>query len=67
MTSTSNPKLTASIASKHSKYGLTSLLAQWWRNHHSRKALGDMEKHHLHDIGVDPAEAEAERRKPFWR
>ena len=44
-----------------------SLLALWFRNHQTRKALSGIEGHRLHDIGVDRAQAEAENYKPFWR
>lgn len=43
-----------------------SLIALWFRNYQTRKALNDMEGHRLLDIGIDKAQAEFESRKPFW-
>jgi len=49
------------------QFGFKSLLALWFRNYRTRKALNGMEGHRLHDIGVDHAQAEVESHKPFWR
>jgi uncharacterized protein YjiS (DUF1127 family) len=37
------------------------------RRYRSRQYLGQLDAHMLKDIGVTPAEAEAEANKPFWR
>lgn len=47
--------------------GFKSLFTLWIRNHKTRKSLKGLEKHRLHDIGVDQSQAEAEGRKPFWQ
>ena len=44
-----------------------SVLALWFRNYQTRKALKDMEEHRLLDIGIDRTQAKSESHKPFWR
>jgi len=59
--------------SEHSGFSLPaipqykSLIALWFRNYQTRKALNDMEGHRLLDIGIDKAQADSESNKPFWR
>ncbi|UAW98067.1 DUF1127 domain-containing protein [Halopseudomonas nanhaiensis] len=40
---------------------------RWQRLSYERSLLGSMDHRMLRDIGVTPAEAEEESRKPFWR
>jgi uncharacterized protein YjiS (DUF1127 family) len=38
-----------------------------WRRYRSRQRIAGLDAYLLKDIGVTPAEAEAEANKPFWR
>ena len=44
-----------------------TMLRRAWRRYRSRQYLGQLDAYMLKDIGVTPAEAEAEANKPFWR
>ena len=46
---------------------LYALVKVWRRRQKDRNALAELAPHMLRDIGVSPAEADAESRKPFWR
>jgi uncharacterized protein YjiS (DUF1127 family) len=37
-----------------------------WRRRRTRRAIADLDRFLLKDIGVSYAEAEAEANKPFW-
>lgn len=63
--STIQPKTPAT--SNPFKHRLKSLIILWLRNYRTRKALNGMEPRRLRDIGVDPAQANAEGDTPFWR
>ena len=39
----------------------------WQRRRATRLELARIDAHLLHDAGLDPADARAEARKPFWR
>lgn len=41
-------------------------VARWETNGRTRKALEKLDNHMLRDIGLTPAEAQAEWDKPFW-
>ena len=38
----------------------------WAIRHGTRRALAELERHHLLDIGKTPEEARREAAKPFW-
>lgn len=42
-------------------------LLRAYERQQQRRALRELDRHMLDDIGVTPEEAEAEARKPFWR
>jgi uncharacterized protein YjiS (DUF1127 family) len=42
-------------------------LLVWQMRAHQRARLAEMEAHRLDDMGITPAEAKREARKPFWR
>jgi uncharacterized protein YjiS (DUF1127 family) len=46
---------------------LWRLLKRWAQRARQRRALGDLDDRLRGDIGVSRAQAETERRKPFWR
>jgi uncharacterized protein YjiS (DUF1127 family) len=46
---------------------VVSLLREWRRRRLGRTALCHMCADELHDIGLTPADALREARKPFWR
>ncbi len=56
-----HPKLTDLT---RASIGLVNL---WFARHRQRRALGRLDTRLLHDIGVSPATAAREARKPFWR
>ena len=43
------------------------MLRRWCARRGQRRALGHLDDRLLADIGLTRAEAETERRKPFWR
>jgi uncharacterized protein YjiS (DUF1127 family) len=50
--------------------GITRLLDQlfaWHQRARDRHALGRLDPHMLHDIGLSPADVEHEISKPFWQ
>jgi uncharacterized protein YjiS (DUF1127 family) len=50
--------------------GITRLLDQlfaWHRRVSDRRALGRLDAHMLHDIGLSPADVDHEVSKPFWQ
>jgi uncharacterized protein YjiS (DUF1127 family) len=50
--------------------GITRLLDQlfaWHQRARDRQALGRLDGHMLHDIGLSPADVEQEVSKPFWQ
>jgi uncharacterized protein YjiS (DUF1127 family) len=47
--------------------GIVSLLDAWIERYRQRRALLELNDHMLRDIGVSPADAWQEGRKPFWR
>lgn len=66
--------LPAPRASSHrlAKYGRgiaagARVLRRWCARSRQRRALGHLDDRLLADIGVTRPQAEAERRKPFWR
>jgi len=48
-------------------FALTVALLAWEERRQTRKALGRLDDHLLHDIGLAPDEARTEAAKPFWR
>lgn len=44
-----------------------AVLHVWMKRSRQRRALADLEDHHLKDIGKTHEQALAEARKPFWR
>ena len=46
---------------------VTDWLRAAWRRQRSRHNIAGLDAHHLQDIGVSFAEAEAEANKPFWQ
>ena len=46
---------------------LFSLLTTWQRRAAMRHHMRTLDRRMLKDIGVSPADMEAEARKPFWR
>ncbi len=42
-------------------------LLVWQMRARQRARLAEMEPHRLEDMGITPAEAKREARKPFWR
>ena len=46
---------------------LALTVAAWELRHRSRKHLNTLSPALLRDIGLDPAQANAEAAKPFWR
>lgn len=43
------------------------MLCRWADRHGQRRALGELDDRLLDDVGLTRAQADAERRKPFWR
>ncbi|MCO5145730.1 MAG: DUF1127 domain-containing protein [Aquamicrobium sp.] len=43
------------------------VLCRWCARRRQRRALGHLDDRLLADIGLTRTQAEAERRKPFWR
>ena len=41
-------------------------LGQWIRVSRERRSLAGLGEHHLRDIGIDAATADAEASRPFW-
>jgi uncharacterized protein YjiS (DUF1127 family) len=55
---------------RHGEAGCFHPLAVWraWRRRRAtRRELREVDEHLLRDAGLDPAEARAEAREPFWR
>jgi uncharacterized protein YjiS (DUF1127 family) len=48
-------------------FRLNDVLRAWRRRRAMRRELRASDEHLLRDAGLDPAEARAEARKPFWR
>ena len=46
---------------------VTRVLLTWMERAGQRRALGELEDHHLVDIGRSRAEARRECSKPFWK
>jgi uncharacterized protein YjiS (DUF1127 family) len=46
---------------------LGQIVNTWTIRHGSRRALAELERHHLRDIGKTAAQARDEAAKPFWR
>ena len=50
--------------------GLTAALDRvltWQERARDRRALGQLDEHMLHDIGLSPADVDFEVSKPFWK
>ncbi len=47
--------------------GLVDRLLTWHRRSRDRLALGQLDEHMLHDIGLSRADVDHEASKPFWR
>jgi uncharacterized protein YjiS (DUF1127 family) len=50
--------------------GITRLVDQlltWHQRVQDRRALGQLDAHMLHDIGLSRADVESEASKPFWQ
>lgn len=45
----------------------TLLIFRWETLRRTRKDLSRLDEHMLRDIGMDPALAQSETAKPFWR
>jgi uncharacterized protein YjiS (DUF1127 family) len=48
------------------RLGLRNLVRAWRERRRMRRELRWIDAHLLRDAGLDPAEARAEARKPFW-
>lgn len=46
---------------------LVARLLHWRQNALSRRQLAQLDGRQLSDAGIDPAQRDAELRKPFWR
>lgn len=43
------------------------IIREWLAHRRQRRALGALDRHLLHDIGVSKPDAAREARKPFWK
>ncbi len=48
-------------------FNVTLVILAWEERRVSRRNLGKLDPHLLHDIGMTMQDAEAEVAKPFWR
>lgn len=48
-------------------FGVAVAILGWETRKQTRRKLALLDEHLLNDIGLSPAEAEAETEKPFWR
>lgn len=46
---------------------ILTVVAVWYRNYKTRKALAEMSDRLLDDIGISSYEAGQESRRPFWK
>ena len=46
---------------------LLAVIREWGLRARSRRELQALDERLLHDIGLTPAKADAEARKPFWQ
>lgn len=54
-------------ATKGRGLGIITVLDAWIERYRQRRALLELNDHMLKDIGLSPADAWREGRKPFWR
>jgi uncharacterized protein YjiS (DUF1127 family) len=47
--------------------GVVDQLFTWHQRARDRQALGQLDEHMLHDIGLSSADVEREVSKPFWQ
>jgi uncharacterized protein YjiS (DUF1127 family) len=48
-------------------YEVSATMSVWAIRRGTRRALAELERHHLLDIGKTPEEARREAGKPFWQ
>ena len=59
---------TIAIPSPFKGWGRFALrLLRLYERQQQRRALRELDRHMLRDIGITPEQAQAEGRKPFWR
>ena len=47
--------------------GILAQIGAWRERSRERRQLGALPPHLLKDLGIDPADAQREASKPFWR
>lgn len=53
--------------STHAKASLLTWLKVWRERAASRKALAELDRRMLKDIGIDKVDADKESQRPFWQ
>lgn len=46
---------------------MLAVIGAWAERRRQRRALAELPRHLLRDVGLSPGDAWAEARKPFWR